>query len=432
MKYFKEIIFTFVFVIIGINSVNATGNYTISLSSNSVTNGKSVKLYIKGNDILGGFSVSSSNSTICTVSESRAWVENNTYTISVSAINTGSCTINVSPISISDSNANDISLPSKSVSLTVTNGSSSSNNNSNSGNKNNTNTEVKKSNDATLKALSIEGISITPEFKSDVLEYKAEAEAGVEKVKINATTNDSKSTVSGTGEVSVSDGINKLEVTVVAEDNTTKTYIINLTVKEYDPIKAKIGKKEYTVVRKENDLPDVDLFEKSKVEIGDNEVVGYYNDKLNIYLIGLKDDKGNISLYVYDTKKNSYVEYKWITIGGVTLWLKDSELNLDKFKKYVININNFNVDIYKIKKKDNVGLLYGTNVVTGNTGYYVYDKDEETLARYYDKEVDIYKNEIDNYKKCGIILVGILSGIVIIIIVISLVRCNKKTRKIKG
>lgn len=420
IKYLKKIGFALLIFILGFGSVNASSNYTISLSSNNVSKGKSITLYIKGTNVTGGFVISSSDSTVASVSSTTSWVENNTQAITISTNKVGSATITVKPTSISDDNGNDLSLGTKTLTLNVNNGSSSSGNGG----------VTNKSNDATLKSLAIDGIDISPEFKSDVLEYKATAEAGTEKVKINATTNNSKATVSGAGEVSVSDGANKLEIVVTAEDGSIKTYVITLEVKDYDPITVKIKNKEYTVVRKESDLPEVDLFEKSKVEIGDEEVVGYYNDKLNIYLIGLKDDKGNISLYVYDTKKDSYVEYKWVTVGGVTLWLKDAPSKLENFTKYSITIKNTNTSIYKISKSDKAGLIYGTNVVTGNTSYYIYDKEEETLARYYDKEVDIYKNKISDYKNYLMLFMGIVSIIIIISVVISLIRGRKKKRKV--
>lgn len=420
IKYLKKIGFALLIFILGFGSVNASSNYTISLSSNNVSKGKSITLYIKGTNVTGGFVISSSDSTVASVSSTTSWVENNTQAITISTNKVGSATITVKPTSISDDNGNDLSLGTKTLTLNVNNGSSSSGNGG----------VTNKSNDATLKSLAIDGIDISPEFKSDVLEYKATAEAGTEKVKINATTNNSKATVSGAGEVSVSDGANKLEIVVTAEDGSIKTYVITLEVKDYDPITVKIKNKEYTVVRKESDLPEVDLFEKSKVEIGNEEVVGYYNDKLNIYLIGLKDDKGNISLYVYDTKKDSYVEYKWVTVGGVTLWLKDAPSKLENFTKYSITIKNTNTSIYKISKSDKVGLIYGTNVVTGNTSYYIYDKEEETLARYYDKEVDIYKNKISDYKNYLMLFMGIVSIIIIISVVISLIRGRKKKRKV--
>lgn len=425
IKYLKKIGFALLIFILGFGNVNASSNYTISLSSTNVSKGKSITLYIKGTNVTGGFVISSSDSTVASVSSTTSWVENNTQAITISTNKVGSATITVKPTSISDDSGNDLSLGAKTLTLNVNNGSSSSGSSS-SDNGGVTN----KSNDATLKSLAIDGIDISPEFKSDVLEYKATAEAGTEKVKINATVNNSKATVSGAGEVSVSDGANKLEIVVTAEDGSIKTYVITLEVKDYDPIKVKINNKEYTVVRKESDLPEVDLFEKSKVEIGEEEVVGYYNDKLNIYLIGLKDDKGNISLYVYDTKKDSYVEYKWVTVGGVTLWLKDAPTKLSNFTKYSITIKNTNTSIYKISKSDKVGLIYGTNVVTGNTSYYIYDKEEETLARYYDKEVDVYKNKINDYKNYLMLTMGIVSIIIIIGVIISLIRGRKKKRKV--
>lgn len=422
IKYLHKIWFAFLIFILGFSSVNASGNYTISLSSNNVTKGKSVTLYVKGNDIFGGFSVSSSDSTIASVSNSQVYVDNDTATVTITTFKAGSVTIKVSPnIVIADYTTNSsIELPSKTLMLNVTNGSSSS-----------SNSVTNKSNDATLKSLSIDGIDISPEFKSDVLEYKATAEAGTEKIKINATTTNGKATVSGAGEVSVSDGANKLEVVVTAEDGSTKKYIINLNVKQYDPITVKIDNKDYTVVRKAADLPEVDLFELCDVDIGDDKVAGYYNDKLNIYLIGLKDEKGNIALYTYDSKKNSYIKYNWITVGGITLYLKVPPKEIENFKKYKTIIRNTNVDIYKLNKNEEIGLVYGTNVATGNTDYYLYDKKEETLARYYNKESDIYKNRLQNYRNYLVILMGIISAIIIIVIIISLIkgRKRKKNRK---
>ena len=420
-KYFKKALLSLVLFMIGISSVNAASNYTISLSSSNTTSGKSIVLYIKGNNIAGGFTISSSDSTICSVANSSTWVDNNTQQIGINAIKTGTCTIKVSPTSVSDYNGNDISLPVKTLTLTV-------GNKSNDTSKSESN--IKKSNDNSLKRLSIEGTTISPEFKSNVYEYTASVDSAIEKVKINATTNDSKAVVSGTGEVSVSEGVNNLEIIVSAEDGSTKTYTIKLEVKEKNPIKIKIKGKEYTVVRRESDLPEVDLFEKSTVEIGDNKVVGYYNDKLNIYLIALKDDKGKIGIYVYDTKKEEYTEYKYITIGGVTLYLSNG-YKLDNFKKYTTTIKNTKVNIYKVNDDDEEGLIYGTNIVSGNKGYYIYNEKEATLAKYYDKEINIYKNEIKKYKNYLMIVIGVACLVFIIILIVSLIKGKKRRRKVR-
>lgn len=419
-KYIKSILFILIIFLLEINPVNAAGNYTVSLSNSNVAKGKSVTLYIKANNCAGRFNISSSDSTVASVAETYSFIDNSTYAIKVTTLNAGTATLSINAFDVTDYDNNKIS-GTKTLKINV----SSSNNN------NNTNSNTKKSSDATLKSLEIEGITLSPEFKSDTLEYSAEAEAGIEKVNIKATPNDSKANVSGTGEVSVSDGTNKLEIIVAAEDGSTKSYIINLNVKEYAPITIRIGKKNYTVVRKIKDLPEVDLFEQSEVEIGDEKVEGYYNEKLNIYLIGLKDEEGNIALYTYDEQTKEYVEYRWITVGGITLYLKEANNKPENFKKYKTTIRNTKVDIYKINKNETIGLVYGTNVATNHTGYYLYDKQEETLARYYDKEVEIYKDKIENYRNYLMILMGIISIIIIIAVIISLVKTKKRKKRRK-
>ena len=69
-------------------------------------------------------------------------------------------------------------------------------------------------------------------------------------------------------------------------------------INESRTIIVKINGKNYTIIRKEEGLPEVDLFEKTKVKIGEEEVAAYYNSDLKIYLVGLRDDKNNIGMYI--------------------------------------------------------------------------------------------------------------------------------------
>ena len=416
-KIIKYICTIILITLVGINNVYASSNYRISLSASSITKGNSVSLYIKGNELTGGFTISSSNTSVATVSSSTAWVENNTITITISALNSGSTTITVSPTTVSDDDGKDLNLSSKTLTLTVTEPA-----------KPKQYEPVKKSSDATLKSLEIEKVILDKEFKSSVLEYKAEVDAGTEKVTIKAEPNDKKANISGTGEVTVKEGANKLEVIVAAEDGTTKTYTIVLTVKEYEPIIVKIGDIEYNVIRKKDELPEVELFEEKKITIKENEVDGYYNDKLKIYLIGLKDKNGNIGVYIYEPEDNTYKEYKWITIGGITIYIEEPKTKLKNFHKYTETIKNSKVDIYKINKKDNTGLIYGINVATGNKSYYIYDKEEETLARYYDKEINIYKKINEDYRKYILILAGATLVVLIVSLIVALTK-SKKSKK---
>ena len=412
-KYLKYLCLILIVFALQIRNVDASSNYRISLSATSINKGNSVNLYIKGNELIGGFTISSSNSSVAAVEAGTAWVEDNTVTIKISAINSGSATITVTPTTVADDNGNDLSLASKTLTLIVTEPTK--------------NPIIKKSSDATLKSLEIENIKLDKEFKSNETNYKAEVEAGTEKIKIKASATDNKANVSGIGEISVTSGTNKLEIIVAAEDGTTKVYTITLTVKDYDPIIVKINNKEYNVIRKKDDLPEVELFDDKKITIDENEIDGYYNDKLKIYLVGLKDDKGNVGLYIYEPEDKTYKEYKWITVGGITLYLIDPKEKKENFNKYIETIKNSQVYIYKIKEKDKTGLIYGVNVATGNKAYYIYDKEEETLARYYNKEISIYKKISEDYKKYTLII--IIGALVICISTIIIALTKSKKRK---
>lgn len=88
----------------------------------------------------------------------------------------------------------------------------------------NTNT-VKKSSDASLKSLKIENKTINIEEK---LEYTTEEE----NITILATATDKNSTLNYDGEVKLNLGKNEIDIKVIAEDGTTKTYTITIIREE--------------------------------------------------------------------------------------------------------------------------------------------------------------------------------------------------------
>jgi hypothetical protein len=390
-------------------------SYTVSLSSSSVTKGKSTILYIKCSDATGGFRVTSSNSNVASIAgDGTVWCENATETMTITTTIVGSATITVTPISVSDNNGNDVSLSAKSLTLTVSEP-----------------VVVKKSSDATLSSLEIEGATLSPKFDKDTLEYTVEMPAETTKVNIKATASDSKASIKGSGEVEVTDGANKIELVVTAEDSTTKTYILVVNVKELNPITVEVDGEEYSVVRKKSDLPELELFDETTVKIGEEEVVAYYNENLKLYVVGLKDKDGNISLYTYSEKENSYAKYNQITVGSTSLYLKDSDIPNSNYKKYKISISNIDTTIYKLKSSDKVGLIYGVNVVTGREGYFVYDKEEESLQRYYDSEVSIYKDKAKEYFTALVVSLGITVIIIISLLLKLIINKNRKKRKHK-
>lgn len=79
-----------------------------------------------------------------------------------------------------------------------------------------------------LKTMSITGQTITPAFDPFVTEYSIVVDESVSSVKINATTIDSKATITGGGTHTLKYGENTLTLTVKAENGSKLNYTINV------------------------------------------------------------------------------------------------------------------------------------------------------------------------------------------------------------
>ena len=291
VKYLSIIICTF---IISISYVKAA-SYDVSVTSNTVTVGNSITLTIKGNDLAGKFTLSSSNSGVASLSGSSLWIDNDSKSVTISTSNAGTAVITITPTDVTSYDGNTIT-GNKTVTITVN--SKPTSNPNNGGNKTGTTTTPKptkkKSSNNNLSSLTIEDYNLDKEFKKEVTEYSVVVENDVKKIKINAQLDDSSAKVEGTGEVEVKEGNNKIEIKVTAEDGSTKTYVINVTVKELNPVEVTIGKKKYTIVRKEDENITIPSnYEKSTITIGEEQVLCYKNSKTKNILVLLKDEKGN-------------------------------------------------------------------------------------------------------------------------------------------
>lgn len=421
VKYFLVIVFMF---FVAKADVFA-GSLSIWTNASNVVVGQNVTISVKVNNLAGKFNVVSSNSSVLAGGVSGSWLENDTYTFQFTAKSVGNVTVTATAVDeVGDFDTNGVFQGSKSVTLNVVEKSTSSGG---------TTADKKEySSDNNLSSLSVDGYQVSPEFNKDVVEYTLTVDESVEKINISATANDSKASVIGTGEVSLSSGENTVEIKVIAENGNEKIYKILVTVEDQNPIKVKIGEEEFTVVRKNNHLIDLlEGYEETTVKINDQDVVAYVNSKTKVTLVLLKDQNNKIAYYVYNLVDHSYSKYRSITIQGITLQLLDVSMDstMSKhYKKYSLKLQDQTVDYYKLKESHKVGLIYGTNIKTGNTGYYVYDQNEETLSKYFDEEVKLYQNEIKKLKNYLMIFMGIVSFIAIIVIVISISRGKRKKR----
>lgn len=279
-----------------------------------------------------------------------------------------------------------------------------------------------------LSALEVEGFTLTPEFKTDVLEYSVVVPENTKEVNIKANVQDKRASVNGIGTQAVNPGANKFSVVVRAQSGAEKTYVINVEVKDENPINVTVNGKNYTVVKIKENLPAASLYTETTININGFEIPAYKNDNTNLVLVGLKDEEGNISLYIYNIDKNEYQEYNEIGVNKITIYPLTSNEEIKGYKKDTITINGVKVDGYYYTKDSDYVIIYGINVETGDKGFYMYDKKMQSLIKYNDEYIIDLNKKIELY---SYIIIG-FSGVFILMIIIMIALAKKKSGKKKN
>ena len=279
-----------------------------------------------------------------------------------------------------------------------------------------------------LSALEVEGFTLTPEFKTDVLEYSVVVPENTKEVNIKANVQDKRASVNGIGTQAVNPGANKFSVVVRAQSGAEKTYVINVEVKDENPINVAVNGKNYTVVKIKENLPAASLYTETTININGFEIPAYKNDNTNLVLVGLKDEEGNISLYIYNKDKNEYQEYNEIGVNKITIYPLTSNEEIKGYKKDTITINGVKVDGYYYTKDSDYVIIYGINVETGDKGFYMYDKKMQSLIKYNDEYIIDLNKKIELY---SYIIIG-FSGVFILMIIIMIALAKKRSGKKKN
>lgn len=283
----------------------------------------------------------------------------------------------------------------------------------------------------TLDNLWVEGVSLDPSFNKDTTEYSVELEADVTSIKIGTTKSDGKSTVRGDGEKSVSEGMNRFDIVVTAENGSSRTYTIKATVKEKEPIIEKINDQEYRVVRKREDLKEVsELYSETTVTINEEEIPAYYGEVTKYTLVGLKDEEGNVEYYIYDEENHIFTVYQEISSQKVVIYPMEAKLEAPKgYKKEDLEINDKKIEAYKNEEKEYY-LVYGMNVETGKTGWYTYDSEEGTFQRYIEEEKKGF--EIGEYTKMLYLGGAAVLALIFAFLIAILKKLSAKEKSIKN
>ena len=287
------------------------------------------------------------------------------------------------------------------------------------------NSEVKKSSDNSLSKLEIDNVEISPKFSKEIYEYTAVVENEIDKINIITKTNHSKASVSGNGERELIEGENKFELVVKAENGATRTYTINVTRKEKDPILVKVDGKEYNLLRNLKDIEIPEMFEETIIKIGEEEVPAFTYKSLNYTLVVLRDSENNINFYNY--KDGTYTIFNQVISDNINFVLLEMEKVPTNYKKVTIKVNGNNIDGYKVSGDSKI-LLYGLNMLTGKKNYYTYDRSEKTLQLF---DVDLYEKGVQSNKNNMYYIYGLTLGLVFLFILnMLLLSKNKKQKKL--
>ncbi len=353
-------------------TVSVKSNYSQILVGNTVT----VTVTVSSSEALGSWKYSLNyNSTVFTLVSGNLTVaepadnpntKTKTYTYTFKAKNSGSGTFSIGSSNVANWDGNYLTTTTASKTVKVITQAE---------------LEASYSKNNNLKSLEVVGFELDQPFSSDVAEYNVSVPEGTELIELAATREDSKSSVSGTGELEVSYGLNKFEVVVTAQNGSTKTYIVNVTVEDKNPIEVNILDNVYTLLKDKRGLVAPATFVETTVSINGVEIPALYGELLDVTLVGVKDVDGNILLAKYDADNNKYelyVELSFVTFNVIPL-AYDKEIEGYTLKE--VKINDKLVNVY-VKEDSDFYLIYGTNTVTGKNALYKYDSVEGTVQRY--------------------------------------------------
>ena len=280
-----------------------------------------------------------------------------------------------------------------------------------------------------LSKLSVDGFEIAPGFNKDKLEYSLSVENDVRSINVTGTKEDSKSTVSGLGKHDLVEGLNKIDIVVTAQNGSSRTYVLNVTVKELTPIKVEIEGTSYSVVRKKEQLVSPNSnYKETIVKINDEEIPAFINEVTDTTLVGLKDEDGKVNLYIY--KDNNYTIYEELSFDSIIV----NEASVDEipngFTETSIKINDKEVKAYKSDDYNDYYLVGATNISTGEINLYQYNPKENTIQIFnYSllNKISDLKDENMNYVYV-IIGLGVLLIVTYLAILISCIK-NKNSKK---
>lgn len=432
MQHIKNISYTFVSIFIfamSIINVNAaTLNVSINSSSSQVVVGNTVTYTVKvsSSELLGSlkYNLSYDTSKLTLVSGTlnafpvfTGKEKSATYTFKFRAKASGTAKVTFTLHEAIDWNYNNFSF-NKSTSKSTTIITQAQ-------------LEASYSKNNYLSSLSVSNHSISPAFNKNTLEYSLDVENEITSITINGSKEDSKSSVSGTGNFQLNEGLNKFQVKVTAQNGSTRIYTVNVNRKELTPIVVDVNGTNYNVVRKAEMITSPNSnYEPTTIKINNEDVPAFINNITNTTLVGLKDSEGNISLYILkDDKYTLYTEYKF---DGLILTEEIISKIPYNYKEVNLTINEKEIKALQQENDSNYYLIYATNISTGETNFYQYDSKEKTVQLFNSSPYDEINELNEKNKNYVYVIIGLgsLLALTYLIILIKTIKHSDNSKKV--
>ncbi|MDD6807193.1 MAG: cadherin-like beta sandwich domain-containing protein [Oscillospiraceae bacterium] len=238
----------------------ASGSVSVSKTSISMDKGTTTTFTITATNAAGKILISSSNPNVAKVDKTQVWLDSvlgtPSATVTVTAVGTGSATINVVLDDVADDDGNDISGGTKTVQVNVqaptTKTTTTTTKAATTTTKATTTAKATTTEapyvDANLKSLKITGYTLKPSFSPDRTSYTVTVPEDISSLDVNATALKSNAKVEIFGAEKFTAGKSAtMRIVVTAADGKTKTYTIKTVIASEETTEAELSTDKATV-----------------------------------------------------------------------------------------------------------------------------------------------------------------------------------------
>lgn len=305
-----------------------------------------------------------------------------------------------------------------------------------------------------------------PAFNKDTTQYYLNVDGNAKKLAITANANSVTSTVSlNNPELVV--GNNNINITVKAQDGSTKTYVIAVTKAERETEsesqtesknpdettggdqntsnkKVTIGNKTYTITDYNNEMTLPEGYEIVDYDYKGNNIKVLKGLGTGLILVAFVDDTSNVKSFVYDETADDFYEF-------ITANVKSSQYVLVDMPSVVEDINipaNYTLSSINYDNSVLVAYVSGDSKIyivsaidcNGKKGLYYLDSENNTIMRYFENENAINTNTNTNNNNDSdelykvktqsriILIISVTIGLVMLGVILALVVSRKNSK----